>query len=59
MSNEQGGLQANPEYTINYLVDENAHLTKENAMLKAIIQEQNEKEQEQANKNQQTPKEIE
>lgn len=59
MSNEQGGLQANPEYTINYLIDDNARLTKENAMLKAIIQEQNEKEQEQANKNQQTPKEIE
>lgn len=48
MSNEnQGGLQANPEYTINYLIDDNARLTKENAMLKAIIQEQNEKAQQQ------------
>lgn len=47
MSNEQGGLQANPEYTINYLIDDNARLTKENAMLKAIIQEQNEKSQQQ------------
>lgn len=47
MSNEQGGLQANPEYTINYLINDNARLTKENAMLKAIIQEQNEKVQKQ------------
>lgn len=45
MSNENHGLQANPNYVINYLVEENAGLTKENAMLKAIIQEQNEKTQ--------------
>ncbi|MEN1893182.1 hypothetical protein [Staphylococcus nepalensis] len=36
----------NSEYMVNYLVDENARLTKENAMLKAIIQEQNEQFQE-------------
>ncbi|OEK70616.1 hypothetical protein [Staphylococcus equorum] len=36
----------NSDYMVNYLVDENARLTKENAMLKAIIQEQNEKFQE-------------
>lgn len=36
----------NSDYMVNYLVDENARVTKENAMLKAIIQEQNEKFQE-------------
>lgn len=41
-NNQQQGIQANPNYVINYLVDENAKLAKENAMLKAIIQEQNE-----------------
>lgn len=59
MSNEQNGLQANPQYTINYLSDELARVNQENAMLKAIIQEKNEKEQEQANKGQQTPTGIE
>lgn len=43
MEKNNQGLQANSEYTINYLVDDNARLSKENAMLKAIIQEQNEK----------------
>ncbi|WP_437414196.1 hypothetical protein, partial [Staphylococcus warneri] len=32
---------ANPQLTINYLTQEVARLTQENAMLKAIIQEQN------------------
>ncbi|ARD74420.1 hypothetical protein AWC37_04485 [Staphylococcus xylosus] len=36
----------NSDYMVNYLVDDNARLTKENAMLKAVIQEQNEKFQE-------------
>lgn len=45
MEQDNKGLQANPNYVINYLVEENASLTKENAMLKAIIQEQNEKNQ--------------
>ncbi|UXS21167.1 hypothetical protein MUA33_05450 [Staphylococcus delphini] len=34
-------LQANPQLTIDYLTQEVARLTQENAMLKAIIQEQN------------------
>lgn len=34
-------LQANPQFTIDYLTQEVARLTQENAMLKAIIQEQN------------------
>lgn len=59
MTNEQNELQANPQYTINYLTDELARVSQENAMLKAIIQEKNEKEQEQANKGQQAPREIE
>ncbi|MGK9070199.1 hypothetical protein [Staphylococcus warneri] len=33
--------EANPQLTINYLTQEVARLTQENAMLKAIIQEQN------------------
>lgn len=41
MENKNQGLQANPQLTINYLTQEVANLTKENAMLKAIIQEQN------------------
>lgn len=43
MKENNQGLQANPEYVINNLVHENATLTRENAMLKAIIQEQSEK----------------
>lgn len=34
-------LQANTQLTIDYLTQEVARLTQENAMLKAIIQEQN------------------
>lgn len=34
-------LQANPQFTIDYLTQEVARLTQENAMLKAILQEQN------------------
>lgn len=34
-------MQANPQLVINYLTQEVASLTQENAMLKAIIQEQN------------------
>ena len=41
MENNNQGLQANPQLTINYLTQEVARLTQENAMLKAIIQEQN------------------
>ncbi|MBM6506704.1 hypothetical protein WL766_06450 [Staphylococcus pasteuri] len=41
MENNNQGLQANPQLTINYLTQEVAKLTQENAMLKAIIQEQN------------------
>lgn len=41
MENNNQGLQANPQLTINYLTQELAKLTQENAMLKAIIQEQN------------------
>ncbi|MCD9065977.1 hypothetical protein LDK93_02745 [Staphylococcus pasteuri] len=42
MANNNQGLQANPQYTINYLTQEIAKLTQENAMLKAIVQEHNE-----------------
>ena len=41
MENNTQGLQANPQFTINYLIQEVARLTEENAVLKAIIQEQN------------------
>ncbi|RQM99359.1 hypothetical protein [Staphylococcus warneri] len=41
MENNNQGLQANPQFTINYLTQKVARLTQENAMLKAIIQEQN------------------
>ncbi len=34
-------IEANPQLTINYLTQEIARLSQENAMLKAIIQEQN------------------
>ncbi|MFI3927131.1 hypothetical protein [Staphylococcus warneri] len=37
MENNNQGLQANPQLTINYLTQEVARLTQENAMLKAII----------------------
>ncbi|MGE8022992.1 hypothetical protein ACQKNQ_01590 [Staphylococcus pasteuri] len=45
MENNNQGLQANPQLTINYLTQEIANLNKENAMLKAIIQEQNQPKQ--------------
>lgn len=38
--NEQS-IQANPQIVINNLIQENSRLTHENAVLKAIIQEQN------------------
>ena len=41
MENNNQGLKATPQLTINYLTQEVARLTQENAMLKAIIQEQN------------------
>ncbi|WP_214418171.1 hypothetical protein, partial [Staphylococcus aureus] len=37
--------QANPQYTIHYLSQEITRLTQENAMLKAYIQENEEKQQ--------------
>ena len=40
--NNNNQLQANPQLTIDYLTQEVARLMQENAMLKAIIQEQNE-----------------
>ncbi|MEB6612079.1 hypothetical protein [Staphylococcus pasteuri] len=40
--NNNNQLQANPQLTIDFLTQEAARLTQENAMLKAIIQEQNE-----------------
>lgn len=40
MTNNNQGLQANPQLTIDYLTQEIANLSKENAMLKAIVQEQ-------------------
>ncbi|HGO2010296.1 hypothetical protein ACA109_02810 [Staphylococcus aureus] len=43
MDDRNQGLQANPQYTIHYLSQEITRLTQENAMLKAYIQEQNEK----------------
>ncbi|MDS0178509.1 hypothetical protein KZA27_05145 [Staphylococcus capitis] len=48
MGNNNQGLQANPQITINYLTQEVAKLTQENAMLKAIIQEQNENKEQQS-----------
>ncbi|MDW3926423.1 hypothetical protein QI302_02160 [Staphylococcus saprophyticus] len=42
-NNQNEQHKPNSDYMVNYLVDDNARLTKENAMLKAIIQEQNEK----------------
>ncbi|MCJ1785179.1 hypothetical protein N7L96_06615 [Mammaliicoccus sciuri] len=39
--NQENQMQANPQLVINYLTQEVASLTQENAMLKAIIQEQN------------------
>ncbi|MBN4912275.1 hypothetical protein IDG46_20400 [Staphylococcus sp. EG-SA-13] len=39
--NQENQIQANPQLVINYLTQEVASLTQENAMLKAIIQEQN------------------
>ncbi|MGO1990120.1 hypothetical protein [Mammaliicoccus vitulinus] len=43
--NEQNNIQANPQIVINNLVQENARLMHENAVLKAIVQEQNEQQQ--------------
>lgn len=48
MVNENKGIQAKPQLTINYLTQEIAKLTQENAMLKAIIQEQNENKEQQS-----------
>lgn len=42
--NEQS-IQANPQIVINNLVQENSRLMHENAVLKAILQEQNEEQQ--------------
>ncbi|MFI3546858.1 hypothetical protein V5G65_12440 [Mammaliicoccus sciuri] len=39
--NQENQIQANPQLVINYLSQEVASLTQENAMLKAILQEQN------------------
>lgn len=41
MEQNNQGLQANPQLVINYLTQEVARLSQENAMLKAIIEEQN------------------
>ncbi|HID4808942.1 TPA: hypothetical protein ACXD41_002870 [Staphylococcus aureus] len=43
MNDSNQGLQANPQYTIHFLSQEITRLAQENAMLKAYIQEQNEK----------------
>lgn len=40
-NNQEQGLQANPQLVINNLTNEVANLVRENAMLKAIIQEKN------------------
>lgn len=45
-NNQNEQHKPNSDYMVNYLIDDNARLTKENAMLKAVIQEQNEKFQE-------------
>ncbi|WP_186300944.1 hypothetical protein [Staphylococcus pettenkoferi] len=42
MEQNNQGIQPNPQYVIEYLTNELAAKTQENAMLKAIIQEQNE-----------------
>ncbi|MCD8797379.1 hypothetical protein [Mammaliicoccus sciuri] len=42
MNENNQGIQANPQLVINYLSQEVASLTQENAMLKAILQEQQE-----------------
>ena len=39
MNDSNQGLQANPQYTIHYLSQEITRLTQENAMLRAIIRE--------------------
>lgn len=39
--NKENQMQANPQLVINYLTQEVAELIQENAMLKAVIQEQN------------------
>lgn len=41
----QQSIQANPQIIISNLVQENSRLTHENAVLKAILQEQNEQQQ--------------
>ncbi|MGX0157640.1 hypothetical protein ACUXFS_000487 [Staphylococcus cohnii] len=41
MEQNNQSIQPNPQYVIEYLTDELAAKTQENAMLKAIIQEQN------------------
>ncbi|MCJ0933690.1 hypothetical protein MTW76_01725 [Mammaliicoccus sciuri] len=41
--NKDNQMQANPQMVINYLTQEVAELIRENAMLKAVIQEQNNK----------------
>lgn len=41
MNENNQGIQANPQLVINCLSQEVASLTQENAMLKAILQEQN------------------
>lgn len=42
--NQENQIQANPQLVINYLTQEVASLTQENAMLKAIIQEKSNQE---------------
>lgn len=42
MEQNNQGIQPNPQYVIEYLTNELAAKTQENAMLKAYIQEQNE-----------------
>ncbi|WP_425255467.1 hypothetical protein [Mammaliicoccus sciuri] len=39
--NNDNKIQANPQLVINYLTQQVAELIRENAMLKAIVQEQN------------------
>lgn len=46
MEQNNQSIQPNPQYVIEYLTDELAAKTQENAMLKAYIQELNEKNEE-------------
>lgn len=44
MDNNQQGVQVNPNYVIDELINKNAELTMENAKLKALLRQQAEQE---------------